>query len=283
MPNAEFRGIYGLDEDKVDEFMSTFCPAEDKADVLLALRFAKQYPTYLNRSATEFRAADGFHGASRQLGRRSCTSRVFRVMTGAKPNMLASLTFDTSVSDELECALYRHAPFLLDATHVPIKRFCGGMANRASYRMRFHSWKLRGMALSYQVVYNPWSSHICDVYGPFPASVHDSIAYRASGVGRRLREMGRKCMADGGYAGFEGELETPYARRRPLTAEETQHNFHISTVRWQVETVFSRAKAFRALSEEWRHDIGKHHLVFFFIVGVLQIDLKHHPLERHEM
>lgn len=197
------------------------------------------------------------------------------------PRIIATFEFTIPPNDSLEIPLYRDAPFLVDGTHVPIKNFCDTAANRASYRMRFWSWKLKGMALAYQVVYNPWLGKVCSVFGPVPASVHDSVMFERSGVGGKLEGLGKKCLADGGYAGGHN-LVIPYARRRRLEAREQQHNYTLSTCRWQVETFFSRMKNFLALSTPWRHDVSKHRLVFFFVAGIVQHDLRTHPLQMLE-
>lgn len=269
------RRLYGIDQETMQDFLRQYAFDLEACDVYLTIRFLRVYSTHFSQELeTEFDVA-----RRRRLGTQAATRRAFQIMEILKPRILESFTFDISVCSELDFPLYHDAPFLLDGTHCPLANFSKTQAQKASYRFRFHSWKTKGMAVAYQVVYNPWSSSVCSMFGPVPGSVHDSIIYKGSGVAEHLEGLGKRCLADGGYAGC-GRLIIPFAKRRRLEASEEAHNYDVSTCRWQVETLFSRMKSFRALGTPWRHHVSRHHLAFIVILGLVQEDLKRHPLEK---
>ena len=71
-------------------------------------------------------------------------------------------------------------------------------------------------------------------------------------------------MADSGYSG-----ESCIPPRSVLTSK----NIH-SVARARHETVNERLKKFCALSDVYRHDLSKHHLIFFSVLNITKLLLQ---------
>ena len=69
-------------------------------------------------------------------------------------------------------------------------------------------------------------------------------------------------------------------KRELLDPYEEALNFVLGSRRWIVENVIARVKNFKCLSTRWRHSLGLHHVVFFLICNIVNIDMQFRPIRK---
>lgn len=131
-------------------------------------------------------------------------------------------------------------------------------------------------ALKYEIGVNPENGHLAWIGGPTVGSMHDMRLMYLTGVVNIL-QPGELILADKGYIGHS-RIVTPF--RLPCTEEEKDINFLLSGERWIVEHVLSRFKLFNCLSNDWRHDLDLHKLVFYVIGEIVNIDMYFAPVRK---
>jgi hypothetical protein len=252
----QFHRRYGLYHDEFATWAACVAPTEHTSVLLHVLHFLKQYPE-------NFEAAGRGRGASRTL--------VFNCLERIEAGCLRSMIFDVPVVDH---RFYGLCPLIVDGTHI---RISPHLASGDWTNDRFFSFKLKAVGLAYQVVFEPWGQRVVHIFGPCPASAHDSRVWFYSGV-RSLLPPGIWVMGDGGYRGCDG-LTYPWDRAEAGTSVTMrEHNRLIRAVRWQVEAFFCRIKKFAAM-RSWRHEIGTHRLAFVAVCSVVQTVLQFRPLD----
>ncbi len=108
------------------------------------------------------------------------------------------------------------------------------------------------------------SGDICWFHGPFPAGSHPDITIFRVGLKRMLLPW-EKIWADRGYRG-DLKVTTPY------TARNDEHTVEMGLARARHETINGRLTDWEALSQVYRHDLNKHHLLFSSIASITQIE-----------
>jgi DDE superfamily endonuclease len=76
---------------------------------------------------------------------------------------------------------------------------------------------------------------------------------------------GEKAVADRGYKG-DHKLITPYY---PLSED---HSNRMNTARARHETINGRLKVWKILKDVFRHPLSKHHIAFWSVVVIEQIE-----------
>lgn len=144
----------------------------------------------------------------------------------------------------------------------------------------FYSGKSCLHSIKYEIGVHPETGCLVWISGPAPGAMHDAQLSRNSGV-LDLIKWDELILADKGYQGLPQVL-TPIKkpRGRDLTADEKEVNYVIGSRRWIVEHVIGRIKNFACLSQPWRHALDMHHIVFFIICNIVNIDLKTRPMRK---
>ena len=116
----------------------------------------------------------------------------------------------------------------------------------------WYSHKFKGPGLRYEIALCIKTGDIVWFNGPFPCGVPDLKIFR---LGLRLElAPGEKVVADRGYRG-DSKICTPDGWKNPA------HRKGMSAARARQETVNGRLKNWGCLSQVFRHDRNKHHLV----------------------
>eukprot|EP01006_Ploeotia_vitrea_P001111 TRINITY_DN104220_c0_g1_i1.p1 TRINITY_DN104220_c0_g1~~TRINITY_DN104220_c0_g1_i1.p1 ORF type:complete len:316 (-),score=21.60 TRINITY_DN104220_c0_g1_i1:87-1034(-) len=138
----------------------------------------------------------------------------------------------------------------------------------------FFSWKKRGNALSYQLVFDHVNQMIVNYVnydGGHPASRNDHAIWTDSGVSDLLLPH-QKVLGDNGYWGGQNIVANANNAQMPIDEFEemvqVEENKRISGRRWQVEACFGRLKKYRCLSTPWRHKITRHQQAFGLVCAL---------------
>jgi hypothetical protein len=135
------------------------------------------------------------------------------------------------------------------------------------FNPRFHSHKFHKAALKYEVATCINTGEVVWIHGPFPGGRHDLTIYRA-GLKQQLRQ-GEMIWADGSYRGDA----TCVTKFQPGLSEEFL--FEIKRARSRHETVNGRFTDWSALRDVYRHSPNKHHLIFYAVVMITNIEMYH--------
>lgn len=130
--------------------------------------------------------------------------------------------------------------------------------------------------LRYEIALCILTGEICWVNGPWPCGLYnDWKIFNECGL-RSFLEEHERVEADNGYkAGDPEVVKTPNGVFHPEEKKEIRNR-----VRARQETVNSRFKNWKILSERFRHKIEDHSKVFNSIAVITQFELKYnnHPL-----
>ena len=136
--------------------------------------------------------------------------------------------------------------------------------NNAENSRKYYSHKFNGPALRYELASCIQTGDIVWFHGPFcPGEMNDLQIFRA-GLKDKLLLTGEKAEGDAGYRG------EPLVIRHPNNFI-SQSDFRAkSRSRIRHETINRRIKQFNCLSNTYRHDLKKHHLVFKAVIVITQ-------------
>jgi len=145
----------------------------------------------------------------------------------------------------------------VDDTDCPIQE-------PSPFSPKWYSHKFKSAGLRYEVAVSLQKGDICWVNGPFPCGSHPDIKIARLGLVQELR-LNEMCIADSGYRGDEC-FKTP-------TGFNTNSQRMQSVARSRHETVNSRFKKFKILSDKYRGKLDKHNYVFMAIAVLTQVEI----------
>ena len=153
--------------------------------------------------------------------------------------------------DDAMVPMLRMVIGIVDATEIQVCRPGDDIMQKM-----FYSGKKKKHTVKFQVVVEPISGLIMNVFGPVPGSTHDIKLFDYSGVGELLQRRER-ILADSGYQGLDARgVPCVLPIKKPRGRERTEHvrlfNSVISRHRVAVENVISRIKDWQILSQKWR-------------------------------
>jgi hypothetical protein len=133
------------------------------------------------------------------------------------------------------------------------------------FNPQWYSHKLNGPAVWYEIGVSIQTGWIVWANGPFPAGHSDLKIARSRVI--HLLAPGEKIVADGGYRDGFNRFESP-------TGERTLYEKMKSNARARHETVNSRIRRWRALTDIFRHNVGTRHAqVFYAILNITQLQI----------
>jgi hypothetical protein len=146
----------------------------------------------------------------------------------------------------------------LDGTDFPINE-------PWPFNTQWFSHKLNGPGLRYEIGVSIQTGWIVWANGPFPAAWSDSKIAKSC-VYHKLAP-GEKMVVDGGYRDGFFRFEGP-------TGQLTLYKKMKSNARARHETVNSRIRRWRALTDIFRHNVGTRHAqVFYAILNITQLQI----------
>ena len=247
-----FRSEHGTSYAGFSDWASTVGVRETVADLALVLRFLRQYPA----NFCDMAVARTEHTGGRQafpVGKDRTRVRVLAILGRLYEPACASIVFTTpDLPDDgrESTGWYGRAPFIVDGTHCPVAKFGGDF-----HHSRFWSHKFGAQGVTYQLVFGPFTNTIVQVSGPYPASVDDHSMWGFSRMSEFLDQLDLHCIGDPGYRHSTRVVSTivsAQSGQAPFHCDSYYtHNTYISQVRWQVEAVFARLKAFKCMSTPW--------------------------------
>jgi hypothetical protein len=147
----------------------------------------------------------------------------------------------------------------LDGTDFPIRE-------PSPFSPQWFSHKLNGPAARYEIGVSIQMGWIVWAYGPFPAGSFPDLKIARSRIVQFLGPR-EKVVADGGYRDGFQYFETP-------TGTRTIYEKMKSNARARHETVNSRIRRWRALTDIFRHDIvARHGPIFHAIINITQLQI----------
>lgn len=139
--------------------------------------------------------------------------------------------------------------------------------------------KCQQYVLKYEVVVDLVDGIICWVWGGLAGSVGDLTIARSNLL--KFLLPGEKLFADKGYRGEDAFLIPHQGRWEDLTPAQQEWNKLHTNVHFQhIERVNNRLKIWDCLTKEWRHPLEKHHIAFFVIANLTNLELVFHPLNK---
>lgn len=154
----------------------------------------------------------------------------------------------------------------VDGTHCRVNE------PRKTPNSQWYSHKFNKAALTYEVAIDLYESKIVWINGAYPAGQSDAMVFQKEQGLKSMIPAGLKVIADNGYQGQES-ICAPN-----LLDCELLSKFK-SRARARHETINSRLKSFRILSDVFRQDHIKHHIVFDAVAVVVQYDMENgYPL-----
>lgn len=134
------------------------------------------------------------------------------------------------------------------------------------------SHKFKHAALKYEIGVAVYENKIVWCNGPFPGGRHDLTIFRDDGLKERMPE-GKIAIADRGYQTSKPDEVNMIAT--PQMNDDPEYHKFMSRVRCRTETVMGRLKAFKILSEVFRHGEKKHEWAFKACIVVVQYQIDH--------
>eukprot|EP01006_Ploeotia_vitrea_P012500 TRINITY_DN330_c0_g1_i1.p1 TRINITY_DN330_c0_g1~~TRINITY_DN330_c0_g1_i1.p1 ORF type:complete len:301 (+),score=24.53 TRINITY_DN330_c0_g1_i1:63-965(+) len=272
MEIREFRGHYGMPQEKVTELLSQYLwPEFDLKDTLNTLNWLKQYETRHH-----------YAGWSREYSSRG----VFTMLEFLQDEFVPSqIQWDDTTPPEP--SIWNHIPCAVDGTHCPVKTVPHNVRDPETGELKhpWFSWKGRCTGVAYQAALNIHTQRIAHFWGPMPASIHDVTLWHMSGVLDHLA-WEDDCIADCGYVGTFGLIAPcKYTQLSddPITREQQKELGRlIASKRWLVESCFGRLKErWGCLQTPWRHHVTKHHNMMMTLAAFFNFDWS--PLSKAEV
>ena len=149
----------------------------------------------------------------------------------------------------------------VDGTDFPIEEL-------TCFDPGWYCHKFNSAGLRYEVAVTVRSKKIAWINGPFPCgSMPDLLIFRSKLKSLLLQTESVLC--DSGYC--DSKCIKPSERYDFISSV---HN----SLRARREAMNGRLKAFKVLSERFRHDLSPHSTCFFAVTNVVQLRLTQHPL-----
>lgn len=133
--------------------------------------------------------------------------------------------------------------------------------------------------VKYEVVVHLYTGMIVWVYGGIPGSVHDSNIATTKLITHLA--AGEKVFADKGYAGSSSFL-IPFAGRwdQLTISQQAWNKMHTHIHFEHIERVNKRLKIWKVLSQPWRHELERHHFVFYVLAKLTNVEFQVNPLNK---
>ena len=131
---------------------------------------------------------------------------------------------------------------------------------------KWYSHKLNRAGIRYELAVAIHTGWIIWSNGPFPAGEYSDLTIVRQSLNHCL--CNNECyIADGGYRdGYQWAI-TP-------SGHNSYQDRQISVIRSRHETVNSRLRQWKILSERYRHNLEKHSWVFLSVVNIIQLSLQ---------
>ncbi len=117
---------------------------------------------------------------------------------------------------------------------------------------------------------------IVSIEGPRTGSAHDVSIWKGSSFKGLLKEN-EFVLGDKGYQGDE-VIIVPWKKNQLVFMYQWAFNLYHAHYRITVERTLGRMKFFKCLQVRWRHELSLHHIAFYVIANIVNIDLFFHPL-----
>ena len=132
------------------------------------------------------------------------------------------------------------------------------------FHAQWFSHEFRHAALRYEIGISVNGGNIVWVHGPFPAGrFNDQTIFNLKMV--HHLKTNEKILADKGYSGqhiihsgIEGDEDSTRTRK----------------IRANHERVNGQLKMFGCIDQRWRHSLDKHHLCFFAVSNIIQLEIE---------
>lgn len=134
----------------------------------------------------------------------------------------------------------------------------------------YYSHKFRQSALNYEIAISVCDNAVVWLNGPSKASKHDKTVFReADGLKAQIPE-GKRAIADRGYHSHKdlNVISTPNSR------DPREVSKFKSRARARHESFNGRIKTFKCLSENFRHELEKHRVVFEAVCVICQYQME---------
>ena len=155
----------------------------------------------------------------------------------------------------------------MDGTHCP----CWEPQHPTlPFDSKFYSNKHKGAGLTYEIGLAIHENRVFWVAGPYPAGHNDKLMFVKSGLQARTVSLGKRLIADSGYAGMDG-ICLPMSKY-----DSPAVNMYKRRARARHETFNARLKNFGILKQQFRYRIDrmeKHKMVFEAICVIAQIQM----------
>ena len=135
-----------------------------------------------------------------------------------------------------------------------------------------YSHKFNGPALRYELASCIQTGSIVWFNGPFNPGKYNDLQIFRCGLKQRLQESGEKAEADAGYKGEPLVIRHPdvFVSKTDIKAKKLSRLRH--------ETINRRIKQFECMSNVYRHDREKHHLLFKAVIVIIQVTFENGEL-----
>ena len=124
---------------------------------------------------------------------------------------------------------------------------------------------------NYEIGLSLWESKLIWFRGPYKAGANpDLTIFVEGGLKDKLGALGKRAIADGGYAGYPNHLTTPNSHDEPEVAHFKRR------AQQRHERYNGMIKEFKCLSNDsrWRHDVEKLCKTFEAIVCIVQLKMQ---------
>lgn len=131
----------------------------------------------------------------------------------------------------------------------------------------WYSHKLKHAGHRFEIAVSIGKGWIVWVNGPYPCGRFNDITIARDGVVGMLDD-GEMVLADSGYRDGRVHFITP-------SGHNNYSSYMQTVIRARHETVNSRMRIFKSISECWRHDRSKHGITFHAVAIITQLTIMH--------
>jgi DDE superfamily endonuclease len=136
-----------------------------------------------------------------------------------------------------------------------------------TFDKKWYSHKFQGPGVRYEVGICIQTGWIVWVNGPFPCGAWSDLRIARAGLQSKL-QVGEMYVADRGYQ--DGFIYGDTPSREHNTLEEMKRK-----ARARHETINGRLKMFHVLSNEFRHRLDQHAIIFLAVANIVQLGIQH--------
>jgi len=231
-------------------------------DLFITLYFLKNYPIF-----------QAFHWIF-DLDESTCSKLIWRTIN-LLDTRIPKLELEFRLQNRERCqGLFEDIMLVVDGTERPIER-----PEDDENQRDFYSGKKKTHTVKNQIIVDIFRGFILDFTPAITGCTHDSTIFKCWLHDNSYRLLPSEIiLADKGYQG-NIRIFSPFKDTTDTVEQEI--NFRINKVRVIVENSIGRLKKFRAVKEEWRHELGHLNEVFSVCCKLTNMDIQDRPLRRH--